>query len=219
MNKRFASFLFTGKIAALPLFAQESLSALHDISSKPPTFIKMHETSAMESITGNQPKANEGYNVILLPDTIFESRIPKIMNLVITGLYYRDEVLIVISSEKDTAKLLETNPNLMPGLNDFVILNHFGITESSFLSKTDRYQGNSSSSERSVKAISLPVDLAAISQRTKDGSKRYLHIFVAGNAQWDKSVIRYSDVLELKPIDKSMLLSQYTEDCTVYSCP
>jgi hypothetical protein len=222
MNKRFASFLFAGKIAALPLFAQESLSAVLDISSNNHSLIKVHETSALETLSVKKSGAHEGYNAILLTDTIFENRIPKILNLVITGLYHRDEVLIVISPEKDTAKILESNSDLLSDSHNFVILNRFSITDIPYSSKTildKKHRENVSPSKITVRPISLPIDLTLFPDLSREGNSSYLHVLVAPRSKWDERyLIRHSEVLELKKLDKSILLSQYTEDCTVYTC-
>jgi hypothetical protein len=222
MNKRFASFLVTGKIAALPLFAQESFGAIQDVFSKNATLTKMHKSLDTESCTVREPIATERYNIIFIPDSISETHVPKIMNLVITSLYDKDEVLIVISPEKDTAKLLESNSELLPDSHNFVILNRFSVINIPYISKTildKKYKENVSPSKRTVRPISLPIDLTLFPDLSSHGKTSYLHVLVAPHSKWDKSLIRYTDVLELKSIDKSMLLSQYTEDCTVYTCP
>ena len=107
---------------------------------------------------------------------------------------------------------------------DYVLLflNHFSISDISLPSEAvaiNKKHDNLSYSKRSTRAISLPVDLKSFPQVTGTENMLYLHVFVAKNAQWNKPIIRYSDRLELKSIDKTMLFSQYTEDCTVYTCP
>jgi hypothetical protein len=208
MNKRFASFLLTGKVAALPLFAQESLGAIH-------------ESLDAKSANVIRPLAHERDKTLILPHKFIESRMPQIMNLVINGLHDKDEVLIIISPEKDTAKLLENNTDVL-SIPNSVILNRFSVSTSNYISQTifdKQYKRNVSPSNRAVRPISLPVDLNSIPDLSRDMSKSYLHILVVPHSSSDKSMIRYTDVIELRQIDKSTLLSQYTEDCTVYSCP
>lgn len=205
MNKRFASFLFAGKIAALPLFAQESLSAVQDISSKNPALIQIHETSAPENLPVKKSLAHEGSHALLLTDTFLENRIPNILNLVITGLHNRDDVLIVISPEKDAAKILESNADLLSDSHNFAILNRFSVNDSPL--------------KKTVRPISLPIDLSLFPDLSSEGKTLYLHVLVAPLSKWDdRYLVRHSDVLELRQLDKALLLSQYTEDCTVYTC-
>lgn len=221
MNKRFASFLLTGKVATLPLFAQESLGALQAGSSKDSTLNKIHESLDARPSASIRPLAHEWDNNLLLRHAFIESHMPQIMNLVINGLHDKDEVLIVVSPEKDTAKLLESNPDVL-SIPHSVILSHFTAINSGYSSKTvsgKKFKANVSSSGRTIKPFSLPVNLDPIRYISNDRGPAFLHVLVAPLSKWDKSLIRYSDVFELKSIDTSMLLSQYTEDCTVYTCP
>lgn len=221
MNKRFASFLFTGKIAALPLFAQESLGALHDIYMKDSILLKMNKTLASETLSVKKSDAFEEHNKVSLQKQLDFHQVANIMNLVITGLYDKDEVLIIISPEKDVDNFLEVNPTLLSKLNEFEIWNRFSVISTSPIYKTipiDINRKKTFYSRKAVKPISIPVDLSSVSTFIKEGNTLYLHILVAPNSKWDKSVIRYTDVLELKSIGKSMLLSQYTEDCSLYTC-
>jgi hypothetical protein len=222
MNKRFASFLLTGKVAALPLFAQESLGAIQDISSKNATLKQIHESLDAKSATVIRPLAHERDKTLILPHKFIESHMPQIMNLVINGLHSNDEVMVVITHEKTIANLKKINPRSLAGLTDGIILNHFSVSDTPLFPEAapiNKKHKSLSSSKISTKAISLPIDLNLFSQIKRSENIWYLHVFVAKNSQWDKSIIHYSDTLELKSIDKSQLLSQYTEDCTVYSCP
>jgi len=222
MNKRFASFLLTGKIATLPLFAQESLGAIQDISLKNATLKNIHESLDVESVPLRNPVNVKGYDIQLLSDASPQKLIPKIMNLVLAGLHDRDEVLIVISPEKDLKNISEMDPVSLADTNGLGIWNRFSVIAAYHSPKVKSTVGSkekSSVSRKSIRPISLPVTLPSFSRTTDEGSKLYIHILVAQNSKWDKSVFRYVDVLQLKSIDKSMLLSQYTEDCTVYSCP
>jgi hypothetical protein len=224
MNKRFASFLLTGKVAALPLFAQDSFAAIQDISLKNTFDIKINKSLDRDSLAIRKSLAGEGHD-LQLPSCVIpvtHAHTPEIMNLVITGLYDKDEVLVVVTHKKSMANVKKINPKSLAALDDIIILNHFSISDTSLPSEAvaiNKKHDNLSYSKRSTRAISLPVDLKSFPQVTGTENLLYLHVFVAKNAQWNKPIIRYSDRLELKSIDKTMLLSQYTEDCTVYSCP
>jgi hypothetical protein len=224
MNKRFASFLMTGKVAALPLFAQDSFAAIQDISLKNALDVKINKSFNKDSLAIRKSLAGEGHD-LQLPSCVIPvtyTHTPEIMNLVITGLYDKDEVLVVVTHKKSLAKFKKINPKSLAAIDDIIILNHFSISDTSLLSEAvavNKKHDNLSHSKRSTRAISLPVDLKSFPQVTGTENMLYLHVFVAKNAQWNKPIIRYSDRLELKSIDKTMLLSQYTEDCTVYSCP
>jgi hypothetical protein len=191
MNKRFASFLLTGKVAALPLFAQESLGAIQDISSKDATLKKIHESLDAKSAAVIRPLGHEGDRTLLLPHTFIEGHMPQIMNLVINGLHDKDEVLIVISTEQDTVKLLEANSELLPGIDNFIILNRFSVTNKNYISQTildKQYKGNTSPSKRVVRPISLPVDLNSIPDLSRDDRKSYIHVLVVPHSRSDKSM-------------------------------
>jgi hypothetical protein len=222
MNKRFASFLLTGKVAALPLFAQESYGAIQDISTKDSPHYKSHKSLDAESLPSRNTVSVKGYDIQLLSDASPQNFIPKIMNLVLAGLHDRDELLIVISPEKDLKNFLKMDPVLLADTSGLGIWNHFSVVAAypgPKMKSAVNSKKQSSDSRKSIRPISLPVTLPSFSRTTDEGSKIYIHILVAQNSKWDKSVFRYVDVLQLKSIDKSMLLSQYTEDCTVYSCP
>jgi len=214
MNKRFASFLFAGKIATVPLLANTSLGSIQNTISKESLSINKQEASGMQSLTIVQPIGNHGRNIIFLPVSYDQNQAAKIMHLVITGLYDQDEVLIVLSPEKDTVDLLEKNPTLSEHVN-LVILNRFSVIDSHFITKTI-----SIAKESSV-MISLPIDISSIPDRTYNWQKLNLHVLVAPHSRWDTSLIRYSETFELKSLNKSMLVSLYgdvTEDCTSYTC-
>jgi hypothetical protein len=224
MNKRFASFLLAGKVAAMPLFAQESLGAIQNIHSKTMPHKPMHASFVTDSLKTKPLGADEYENTLNIPDNFDKRCVQQIMNLVINGLYDRDEVLIVISPEKEIANFLETEPLLLSKLHTFEVWNKFSVLDTSSVPKNNPVgskQKNHSLSKKSIRAISLPVNLSSISQYAKDGSKLYLHMLIAPNSKWDKSVFRYSDAIEIKSHNKTTLLSYYgdsTEDCTSYSC-
>jgi|WetSurSiteA1Bulk_404760.scaffolds.fasta_scaffold03964_3 hypothetical protein len=224
MNKRFASFLLTGKVAALPLFAQDSFAAIQDISLKNTFDIKINKSLDRDSLAIRKSLVGEGHD-IQMPSCVIpltQAHTPEIMNLVITGLYDKDEVLVVVTHKKSMANVKKINPKSLAASDDIIILNHFSISDTSLPSEAvaiNKKHDNLSYPKRLTRAISLPVDLKSFPQVTGTENMLYLHVFVAKNAQWNKPIIRYSDRLELKSIDKTMLFSQYTEDCTVYTCP
>jgi hypothetical protein len=194
MKKRFATFLFTGKIAALPLLSHADADSMQNMFPKSSRFIE------------NQ-----------------QARLHGIMDLVITDLHDRDEVLVVVSPEKNSAELLELNRKLYGGLYESRIVNHFTVidTLSALRAGSSGLNQENPDAKKTLRAMSLPVELDSISAMAKNGRKIYLHILVAPDSKWDKSITRSSDVLELKSADKTKLLSFYgddTEDCTPYTC-
>jgi hypothetical protein len=211
MKTRFASFLLAGKVAALPLFVKESAASIQDIFLKnsPPT--RHTGSSNVESPRITTRIADESLQSIVLRKNCCESHGPKAMNLVITGLHNRDEVLVLLSSEKETASLLRYDMSFLTDVPDMSILNRFSAVDT----PVGLRQGVPCSAP-----VSLSLDVNSISELARQAERPYLHIIVAPNSQWDRRQIRYSDVYELRSNDKFMLLSQkdITEDCTPYTC-
>jgi hypothetical protein len=224
MNKRFATFLLMGKVAALPLFSQESLSSVRNIAENNSQFMDKHRLSSIESVALQDATTKERRNFIFVPDSLNKQHVPKILDLVITGLQDKDEVLIVASTEKETDKLLESGTYLLSNSKGVIILNHFSVTNSASVNKNipaDALRQNLIYSAGSARTVSIPVNLSLIPELTKGESKLNLHVIVAPNGQWNKSLVRSSEVFELRSVDKTVLISSYgdvTEDCTAYTC-
>jgi hypothetical protein len=220
MNKRFASFLLTGKIAALPLFAEQSLASLQNISSQKAASPQFHASPAR---SGMRLAQFEEHSRLLFANTFVEKSMPRIMNLVINGLHDKDEVLIVMTHKKTIPYLKTISPRSLRGIKAGIIVSHFAVSSTPLSDKSallnKKKQKNLPSSQVGPKAVSLPIDLSVFSHLDNPENTVYLHIFVANNAKPDKAIVYYSDVVELKAMNKSQLLSQYTEDCTVYTCP
>lgn len=224
MKNRFATFLLMGKVAALPLFSQESLSSINRITEKTSPVIDKHRLSDTESITVQNAGTREGRKVIFIPNNISKTNVPKILDLVITGLHDKDEVLVVVSPEKETSVLVESRMGLLNNSKEVITLSHFTVVDTPLLDKDAlavALHENLVYSAGSAKTVSLPINLCLIPELTRDGSKLNLHVIVAPKAQWDKSLVRFSDVFELQSVNKTILMSSYgdvTEDCTAYTC-
>jgi hypothetical protein len=224
MKNRFATFLLMGKVAALPLFSQESLSSINRITEKTSPVIDKHRLSDTEFITVQNAATREGRKVIFIPNNISKTNVPKILDLVITGLHDKDEVLVVVSPEKETSVLVDSKMGLPNNSKEVLTLSHFTVVDTPLLDKDSlalALHKNLVYSAGSEKTVSLPINLCSIPELTRDGSQLYLHVIVAPKAQWDKSLVRFSDVFELQSVNKTILMSSYgdvTEDCTAYTC-
>jgi hypothetical protein len=225
MKQRFASFLFAGKIAALPLSANGSLVEIQKILSKDADIAEKHESFDAASQSIRNLTTDKDKKVIFLPKNLLGKDVPRTLDLVLTGLYEKDEVMLLMSRKQDISRLLEIDPGFHKKLQDIEVLTHFSVIatspdNSAIFAK--RLQDDQTSSSRSLNALSLPVDLGVLYELTKDGSNFYIQVLVAPDSNWDKSVFRRSDLFELRSLDNSMLLSQsggdITEDCTFYTC-
>jgi hypothetical protein len=225
MKQRFVSFLFAGKIAALPLSANGSLIEIQKILSKDYDIDEKHESFDAASQSIRNLTTDKDKKVIFLPKNLDEKDVPRTLDLVLTGLYEKDEVMLLMSPKQDIFRLLEINPGFHKKLQDIEVLTHFSVIVTSPDNSAIFVKGlqdNQTSSGRSLYALSLPVDLGALYELTKASSNFYVQVLVAPGSNWDKSVIRRSDLFELRSLDNSMLLSQFggniTEDCTFYTC-
>ncbi len=222
MNKKFASFLLSGKVAALPLFVNQGLASVHITGSERSASGDKHGIIAPGSLTSGTTLLKGGAGIIVLDGSV-EKGVPRIMNLVITGLHDKDEVLILLSPEKDTPKLLKGNTHLPLGSEDVSILSCFSASGS-------HYDTDGAASDRRLRShvsegyampVLVPVDLGAVKRPAREGQRLYVHVVVVQDSGQGKSLKRYSDVLEIRSIDKPVLISAYgdiTEDCTPYTC-
>jgi len=178
MNRKFASYLVAGKIAAMPVLGQESLAAVQDAAAR--------------------HRQGEG----------------RVMDLVITGLRNRDEVMVVISPEKNTGVLIETITGQGPDQKDLRVVGHFSALDVSSKILNAR-QG------RQLKAVSIPVVIPPRHSHWGDEQILYTHILVAPDARWEKSLVRYAGAAKISASDRAVKSNAYgdvTEDCTPYTC-
>jgi hypothetical protein len=223
MNKRFASFLFAGKIATVPLFAQESLGAVEDIYTKTISKASVHDSMLSKSLEMKKLKPIELDKNSCNSHNINTPCVQDIMNLVINGLHEKDEILVAMSSEKDPVNLLNNDPLLLAKSHKTDIWNHFSVISSSSNYEKSPKDKNLSL-KQAVKPISLPVDLSLMSQQFQNvqhEKKVYLQVLVASNSQWDKSVFRYSEPLAVNTEKSNTIItSQYgddSEECPAYT--
>lgn len=222
MKNRFAAFLFAGKIAALPLFAKESFGTVkkiqNEIVSKEASIVKKQGLSNIEFSTFIKLKSEENTDLILLNDDHYRQPTCT-LNLVLTGLRYKDEVLVAVSNDKDDPASLKVDPRLRIGLQNLTTLTSFCVLETPIPTTSfPIHKLEHTVLRRTETAISLPVDIHEISELTAGESPTYLQVLAAPNSNWDWSNVRYSDLLNIeKTSDQPMAQSVDEEDSPCYS--
>ena len=212
MKNRFATFLFAGKIAALPLFTKVSLGAVKKIQNK----INSEELSNTEFPTFVKLKSERNADLIVLDNCNLQPT--SKLNLVLTGLSYKDEVLIAVSNNKDEPTSLKIDPRLRIGLQNLTTLTSFCVLNTpNPTASFPMHKLEHTLLRKPETVISLPVDTHEISELTDGESPIYLQVLAAPNSNWDWSNVRYSDLLHIKTSDQSTTLSATEEDSPCYS--
>ena len=203
MKKRFASFLLTGKAAALPFavgnsFADvtptytELLSSSLSIIETPATGIRLltTTTSATSSSYGG---TGYGGDAMICNST---SAAPTTMNVVLTGLKNGDMVYLAASTAKDYANHLSLNPKLRIGNDNLVIISSFVVNHSPATQEA-------SNIANATAAISVPLNLSTLwlhsGYSIAEGSKFYLQAmaFAGGGTTSNWQTAKYSELDEI----------------------
>lgn len=163
MRKRFASFLLTGKTAALPFMSSTSLAQITDI---PGADLLSHDVHLIQQpadgirllATTLEAPAPDGYGGGSAAELCLGSS-PTVMRVVVTGVRAGETVFLVSSKDKDSALYRQFHPQLRIGATDILVLTHFTVG----VSLVQPEQGGGAAEAQS--AISIPVNLAALSER------------------------------------------------------
>lgn len=171
IGNRFASFLLTGKAAALPLLPASALAGTVSDSIFGSTDVHVLEyasdgTVSLLSEFGEAAGATSAYGTtaanVIFPGSGCTGASPSTMNVVVTGLSSRDFVYVLVSRAKDDAGLLGIYSDLRIGA-DFQIVSGF--------------QYSSAGAETAVGIVSVPVNLDTINLSA--GDTIYLQAAVA----------------------------------------
>lgn len=164
MNKRFASFLLTGKVATFSPFMANS--AFAQLTSIPGSDLLSSDLHLIEepggavtliSTTTAAPDATgyTGGDAACITNSL-TSASPTTMNLVVTGVRNGDIVFIIASRDKDYAPFQSIHPQARLGNTGRVVLAAVRVSLTSISNAT---AGGQLASSRS--AISIPIDLTA----------------------------------------------------------
>ena len=145
-----------------------------------------------------------------------------LLDLVLTGLKAKDEVLVAISRDKDSPSSQKISPRLRLGMQDLTTLASFCVIGTTNLNKSHQTNSlNHTLSSESDSVMSIPIDLSSIYESLTTGSTFYLQVLVAPNSNWSWPAVSFSDLLQIRSPKEPVMLSAYgdiTEDCTSYSC-
>ena len=163
MRKRFASFLLTGKTAALPFIPNTSLAQITDIPGadllSPDVHLIQQPADGIRLLaTTLQAPPPDGYGGGTAAELCLGSN-PTVMRVVVTGVRAGETVFLVSSKDKDSALYRQFHPQLRIGATDILVLTHFTVS----VNLVQQEQGGVA--EQAQSAISIPVNLTTLSQR------------------------------------------------------
>lgn len=199
MNKKFASFLLTGKAAVLPFSISHSqadvLPSYYELTSTNVNIMEMPVTGAVRLLTTTTPAGSSSSygssSSAMLCNTAPTS--PTTLNVVVTGLKNGDTVFLAASTSKDSSALLALSPNMRVGMDNLV--STAGVTFNSASAQA----GTTINSQDGTGTMTVPIDLRILQGRNyafTENSKFYIQaVAVAPGASWGGA--RYSELDEV----------------------
>lgn len=194
-KKRFASYMLTGKVAALPFMVNSSfadvvptytevLSESVSVIEAPATGVRLMTTTVSagaSSIYGGTDAA------------ICSTSMPATMNVVITGAHPGNVVYLVASSTKDDAFMQSINSGIRIGTVDMTIVSSFSLGDNPITEEAGAFS-------QSTSPISIPVDITRLQQKNLfTNGKFYLQavIFSTMNQSTMWQTARFSELDEI----------------------
>ncbi len=154
-KKRFASYMLTGKVAALPFinssFADvvpsytEVLSKNVSVIEMPATGVRLMSTTAASTYGGSDA-------------SICSTTLPSTINIVVTGANPGNTVYLAASSNKDDGAFQSLNSKVRLGADNFTVISSFTLGNSPI-------QEEAGSFSQSTSPVSIPVDIAKLQQK------------------------------------------------------
>jgi hypothetical protein len=190
-KKRFASYILTGKAAAMPFISHNSfaditpsyteiLSANVSVIELPATGVRLLTTTA--STYGGSDAA------------VCSTTLPSTINVVVTGAHPGNTVYLVASSNKDDGAFSSLSSSVRVGATDFTVISAFTLA-------SNPIQEDASSFTQSTSPISIPVDIAKLKQKNLfTNNKFYLQavIFSSMDAtMWASARLSELDVIDV----------------------
>ncbi len=170
-NKRFASYLLSGKVAAMPFFSNNSFAdatpSYQELLSENLSIIETPAEGVRLITTTTTPSSYGGADAALC-----STELPSTMNVVVTGVKPGDTVYLVASTNKDEGEFDFLSNQIRVGLENFTMV-------SSFTSDGKVYEEEAGDFEQSIRPISIPVDVTKLEENgLLESDKFYLQAVI-----------------------------------------
>lgn len=163
-KKRFASYMLTGKVAAIPFMNTNSFAdvvpSYTEILSKnvsvieiPATGIRLMATTTASTYGGTNA-------------SICSTTLPSTINVVVTGAHPGNTVYLAASSNKDDGAFQGLNSKIRVGSENFTVI-------SSFTLANNPIQEEAGTFSQSTSPISIPVDIAKLQQKNLFANNKF----------------------------------------------
>lgn len=222
MNKKFASFLLTGKAAALPFsmgYSQADMTPSYlELTSTNINIMEIPFPGMVRLLTTTTPAASstEGGSTSAMlcgtgltdPTALPSSPTPtcatgvtcdtvptnpQLLNVVVTGLKNGDVVYLAASTAKDSSALLGLNPSMRIGMDNLV------STSGVVFNSAPAQPGTTINTQDGTGTMTVPIDLTTLQSKNyafTENSKFYLQaVAIPPGASWDGA--RYSELDEI----------------------
>lgn len=155
-KKRFASYMLTGKVAAIPFINNNSFAdvtpSYTEVLSKNVSVIEMPATG-IRLMTTTTASTYGGTDASICSTTL-----PSTINIVVTGAHPGNTVYLAASSNKDDGAFHSLNSKIRVGSENFTVISSFSLANNPI-------QEEAGSFSQSISPISIPVDIAKLQQK------------------------------------------------------